>query len=125
MANQGNASFEIPAEMRSFAEKSVEQARQAFDSFIAAAQAAASSADKQAAGTRAGVQELSGLAVRFAERNIVASFEFAQRLVRAKDAEELLALQADYVKSQMAALNDQAKALTNEAVKMAGLGDQK
>ena len=44
--------------------------------------------------------------------------------MRAKDAEELLALQADYVKSQMAALNDQAKALTNEAVKMAGLGDQ-
>jgi phasin len=125
MAKQGNASFEIPAEMRAFAEKSVEQARQAFDSFIAAAQAAASGADKQVAGTRAGVQELSGLAVRFAERNMAASFEFAQRLVRAKDAEEVLALQADYMKSQMAALNEQAKALSSEAVKMAGQGDQK
>jgi phasin len=125
MAKQGNASFEIPAEMRAIAEKSVEQARQAFDSFIAAAQAAASSADKQAAGARAGAQELSGLAVRFAERNIAASFEFAQRLVRAKDAAEVLALQADYAKSQMAALNDQAKALSSEAVKMAGQGDQK
>jgi len=125
MAKQGNASFEIPAEMRAIAEKSVEQARQAFDSFIAAAQAAASSADKQAAGARAGAQELSGLAVRFAERNIAASFEFAQRLVRAKDAAEVLALQADYAKSQMAALNDQAKALSSEAVKMAGQGDRK
>jgi phasin len=125
MAKQGNASFEIPAEMRAIAEKSVEQARQAFDSFISAAQAAASSADKQAAGARAGAQELSGLAVRFAERNIAASFEFAQRLVRAKDAAEVLALQADYAKSQMAALNDQAKALSSEAVKMAGQGDQK
>jgi hypothetical protein len=115
MAKQGNASFEIPAEMRAIAEKSVEQARQA----------AASSADKQAAGARAGAQELSGLAVRFAERNIAASFEFAQRLVRAKDAAEVLALQADYAKSQMAALNDQAKALSSEAVKMAGQGDQK
>jgi phasin len=124
MAKQGSASFEIPVEMRAFAEKSVEQARQAFDSFISAAQQAASSADKQAAGVRAGAQELGGLAVRFAERNIAASFEFAQQLVRAKDSEEVLALQSDYVKNQMAALNDQAKALRGEAAKMAGQGGQ-
>jgi phasin len=124
MAKQGSASFEIPVEMRAFAEKSVEQARQAFDSFISAAQQAASSADKQAAGARAGAQELGGLAVRFAERNIAASFEFAQQLVRAKDSEEVLALQSDYVKNQMAALNDQAKALRSEAAKMAGQGGQ-
>lgn len=124
MAKQRNASFEIPVEMRAFAEKSVEQARQAFDSFISAAQQAASSADKQAAGARAGAQELGGLAVRFAERNIAASFEFAQQLVRAKDSEEVLALQSDYVKNQMAALNDQAKALRSEAAKMTGQGGQ-
>jgi phasin len=124
MAKQGSASFEIPVEMRAFAEKSVEQARQAFDSFISAAQQAASSADKQAAGARAGAQELGGLAVRFAERNIAASFEFAQQLVRAKDSEEVLALQSDYVKNQMAALNDQAKAVRSEAAKMAGQGGQ-
>lgn len=124
MAKQRSASFEIPVEMRAFAEKSVEQARQAFDSFISAAQQAASSADKQAAGARAGAQELGGLAVRFAERNIAASFEFAQQLVRAKDSEEVLALQSDYVKNQMAALNDQAKALRSEAAKMTGQGGQ-
>jgi hypothetical protein len=37
MAKSGTASFEIPAEMRAIAEKSVEQARQAFDTFISAA----------------------------------------------------------------------------------------
>jgi phasin len=125
MAKQGNAIFEIPAEMRALAEKSVEQARQAFDSFISAAQQTASSADKQATGARAGAQELGGLAVSFAERNIAASFEFAQRLVRAKDAAEVLSLQADYVKSQMAALSDQAKALSEETAKMADLGAQR
>jgi phasin len=124
MANQGNAMFEIPAEMRALAEKSVEQARQAFDSFISAAQQAASGADKQAAGARASAQELGGLAVRFAERNIAASFEFAQRLVRAKDSAEVLALQADYMKSQMAALSEQAKELSKEAAKMASPGAQ-
>lgn len=119
MAKQGNSNFEIPAEMRAFAEKSVEQAKQAFDSFISAAQKAVATADQQAASARSNAQELSGLAVRFAERNIATSFDFAQRLVRAKDAEEVLALQAEYVKSQMAALNEQAKELGQQAAKMA------
>lgn len=119
MAKQGDSNFEIPAEMRAFAEKSVEQAKQAFDSFMSAAQKAAATADQQAASARGSAQELGSLAVRFAERNIASSFEFAQRLVRAKDAEEVLALQADYVKLQMAALNEQAKELGQQAAKIA------
>ena len=42
----------------------------------------------------------------FAEHNIATSFELAQRLVRAKDVEEVLKLQADYIKTQMQALTD-------------------
>jgi phasin len=122
MAKQDYPNFEIPAEMRAFAEKSMEQAKQAFDTFISAAQQAASTADRQAAGARSSAKELSELAMRFAERNITSSFEFAQRLVRAKNAEEVLALQADYVKSQMATLNEQATQLGKEAAKMAGQG---
>ena len=53
-----------------------------------------------------------------AESNVAASFDFAQRLVRAKDTEEMMALQAEYVKSQMAALNEQAKELSQQATKM-------
>jgi phasin len=117
-----NANFEIPAEMRAFAEKSVAQARQAFDNFISAAQQAATAADKQAAGMRSGAREVSELAVGFAERNIAASFEFAQRLVRAKDAEEVMALHTEYAKSQMAALTEQAKTLSQEAAKTAEQG---
>jgi phasin len=119
MAKQGDGNFEIPAEMRAFAEKSVEQARQAFDSFVSAAQNAVAAADRQATGTRSGVQELGNLAVRFAERNIATAFDFAERMVRAKNAEEVLSLQADYVKSQMAALNEQAQELSQQAAKMA------
>ena len=115
MVQHGNTSFEIPAEMRAFAEKSMEQAKQAFDSFCSATQKAVSAADKQAAGAK----DVGELAVRFAERNIASSFEFAQRLVRAKDSQEVLALHADYVKAQVAAFSDQAKELTKKAAKMA------
>jgi len=119
MAKQGSANLEIPAEMRAFAEKSVEQARQALDGFISVAQHAVTTADRQAAGARAGARELGRLAVNFVERNIATSFDFAQRLVRAKDTDEVLAVHADYVKKQVAALNEQAKELSQQAAKLA------
>jgi phasin len=124
MANQGNVNFEIPAEMRALAEKSVEQARQAFETFISAATQAVSIADKQAAGARAGAKDVGELAVRFAERNIASSFEFAQQLVRARDSGEVMALHADYAKRQIATLSDQAKELTREAAKLGGTAVQ-
>lgn len=118
MASHGTAIFEVPAEMRALAEKSMEQAKQALDSFCSATQRAVGTADRQAASAK----EVGELAVRFAERNIAASFEFAQRLVRAEDSQEVMALHADYVKSQVAAFSDQARELTRQAAKMAEPG---
>jgi phasin len=117
---KGSMNFEIPAEMRALAEKSVEQARQAFETFMSAATQAASTADKQVQGAQAGAKEVGSLAVRFAERNLASSFEFAQQLVRAKDTQEVMALHADYVKRQIATLSEQAKELSKEAAKVAG-----
>lgn len=120
MAKEASSNFEIPAEMRAFAEKSVEQAKLAFDSFVSAAQQAVNTAETQAASARTGAKEAGELAMRFAERNIASSFDFAQRLLRAKDPQEVTALHAEYVKSQVATLTDQAKELSKQAAKMAG-----
>ena len=92
MATDGNKNFEIPAEMRAFAEKSVEQAKQAFENFIAAAQHAVNTAETQAAAARSGAKEVGEMAIGFTQRNVASSFEFAEKLVRAKDAQELTAL---------------------------------
>lgn len=118
MAREGN--FDVSAEMRAFAEKSVAQARAAFDSFVVATQQAVNTAQSQAMSTQSGVREVGELAMRFAERNISSSFEFAQRLMQAKDAKDVTALHADYVSSQIAALTEQAKELSKQAAKMAG-----
>ncbi len=119
MANEGAANFEIPAEMRSFAEKSVEQAKQAFNSYISAAQHAVNTAGNQAASAQSGAKEVGELAISFTKRNIDTSFEFAEKLVHAKDSEELTALHADYVKTQIAALTEQAKELSKQTAKLA------
>jgi phasin len=120
MANENHPNFEIPAEMRAFAEKSVEQAKIAFDSFIAATQHTVNTAENHAASARTGAKEVGTLAVQFAERNMTSSFEYAQRLLRAKDSQEVVALHAEYVKSQIATLAEQAKELSQHAVKAAG-----
>ena len=111
--------FEIPADMRKFAEQSVDQARQAFDGFIAAAQQAVSEMEGRAHAARSGVMEMSGRAMAFAEKNMTENFEFAKSLVRAKDVEEVLKLQTEYVKKQIATLQDQAKELAESATKAA------
>jgi phasin len=120
MTIEGNGKFEIPAEMRAFAEKSVEQAKQAFDSFISAAQHAVNTAETQVATARTGAKEIGEMAIGFTQRNVASSFEFAEKLVRAKDAQELAALHAEYVKSQIATLTEQAKELGKQATKLAG-----
>ena len=47
------------------------------------------------------------------------SFEFAQKLVRAKDIQEVMALQQEFLKSQMQAMQAQAKDLGATAAKAA------
>jgi phasin len=120
MAKEGSTSFEIPAEMRAFAEKSVEQAKEAFNTFISAAQHSVTAAENQALSARSGVRDVGEMAIDFTKRNISSSFEFAERLMHAKDAQELVALHADYVKNQLATLTDQAKELSKQAAKLAG-----
>ena len=111
--------FEVPAEMRKFAEQSVEQARHAFESFISAAQRTMADIEGRAQAARSGAMDVGGRAMTFAERNMAASFDFAQKLVRAKDAEEVIRLQTEYVRGQVQALNEQTKELAEAAAKLA------
>ena len=105
--------FEIPTEMRDFAEKSVEQARTAVSSFIQTARKATDSlqTSTKTAELPAGVAFSRGL--EFTEQNVAAAFELAQKLVRARDVQEAMQLQSEYVRTQFAALQTQAKELTS------------
>jgi phasin len=103
--------FQIPPEMRAMAERGVEEAKKAFGGFIDATRQAVSTLEGHAAIAQAGAKDVTQKAVAFAERNVDASFDFAQKLVQAKDAEEVVRLHADYVKAQMEAFAEQAREL--------------
>ena len=119
MDKNAGGNFAVPPEMRAFAEKSVEQARQAFESFMSTAQNTVSAMEGQAESTRQGAADFGRQAMAFAERNIASSFEFARSLVRAKDVNELMKLQSDYIAAQMKILTEQAKDLGESGAKMA------
>jgi phasin len=122
MPRESGTPFDIPADMRALAEKGVEQAKQAFEIFISAAQHAVNTAETQVTSAHAGAKEVGELAMGYAERNVASSFAFAEKLLQAKSPKDVLALHTDYVNTQIAALTDQTKELSTRASKLSEQG---
>jgi phasin len=111
--------FEIPNEMRAVAERSVEQAKLAFNNYMQAAQEAVSTLEERVKASQVGAQGISKKAMNYAERNVLSAFEFAQKIVQAKDIQEFIRMQTEFVQSQMQVLTEQVKDLGESATKTA------
>jgi hypothetical protein len=60
------------------------------------------------------------------QRNVTATFDLGDKLIRAKDMQDAFKLQSEFFQSQMQALTDQAKNMGESAVKQAtGMFGQK
>ena len=103
-----NGHFEIPDNMRTMAEASVQQARQAFERFISGAQAASDSLSARTATVGAGATDVSATALSYVEKNVQASLDHADALLRAKDLSEVMRLQREYLQAQMQVVSEQA-----------------
>ena len=108
MSDDGRDPFAIPKDMRAMAEASFDQARKAFDKFMESAKTAAGNAEERRDSVRAGAREIGTTAVSYAEKNVQASLDYAQSLLKARDLPEVMKLHSDYVQSQMRALAEQA-----------------
>jgi phasin len=110
--------FAIPNEMRAFAEQSVVQARKAFESFIDAANEAMGQFQGRAQAAQSSATEIAHKSLAYAEKNFESTFEFAQKLMQAKDASEIMTLQSEYMSKQMQALSSQVQDLGQSAAKI-------
>jgi phasin len=108
MSQEEQNRFEIPKEMRSMAEANFNQARSAFEKFVATAQAAAGSIEERGATVRASAKDVGAKAISYAEKNVQASLDYAQSLLHAKDLTEIMKLHSEYVQVQMRSLAEQA-----------------
>lgn len=109
---------QIPAEMRDLAERSVAQARKAFETFMGAVHRTSGAVDNVAPN---GAREVGDKAVSFAESNVNAAFDLAEKLVKAKDIQEVMALQAEYLQRQLQSAQEQARELGETFQKAAGV----
>ena len=108
MSDEGRDRFEIPKDMRAMAEASFEQARKTFEKFVASAHAATGSIEERNAAAAAGAKDIGSKAIAYAEKNVQASLDYAQSLLKAKDLPEVMRLHSEYVQGQMRALAEQA-----------------
>jgi phasin len=111
------SNFEIPTEVRQLAEKSMDEAKRAFDNFVVATQKVSTSLEGQAAAAQSGSKEVHSKLRTFAERNVATCFEFAQKFVHAKNVQEVMQLQAELVKTQLQAISEQTTELADAAIK--------
>ena len=109
MATNTTPNYEIPTEMRDFAEKSVEQARKAIDGFMSAAQKTVDTFEGSTNTLQATATDATRKTFSYAEQNIAAAFDLAQKMVRAKDPQEAMQIQAEFVRSQFQAMQTQMK----------------
>ena len=109
MATNNTPNYEIPSEMRDFAEKSVEQARKAIDGFMNAAQKTVDTFEGSTNTLQATATDATRKTFSYAEQNLSAAFDLAQRMVRAKDPQEAMQIQAEFVRAQFQAMQTQMK----------------
>ncbi len=120
MSDEGRDRFEIPKDMRAMAEASFDQARKTLEKFLTSAQATAGTFEERGATAAAGAKDISSKAIAYAEKNVQASLNYAEQLLKAKDLTEIMRLHSEYVQAQMRALAEQASEM-GQAVSRAAI----
>ena len=105
--------------VRQAAETTLSQAKQAVDQYMREATRLYGAVEASAEAAQSGAREINRKAIGFAETNVNAAFDFAQRLVRAKDPKEIVQLQQAFLKQQVEQMSSQMKELGEQATETA------
>jgi len=103
--------MEIPEQVREMAERNVEPARSAYNQFMDMARQVQDLMNKSSGAMAESVAEVQARALRFAEENVEAGFQFASELARARDLKEYLEIQSRHAQKQMQTYARQAQEL--------------
>jgi phasin len=97
--------MEVPPQVRDFAVKSVDQAERAISSFM-------ESASKSVAMVPSPMNDVAQQALAITEKNLKASFEHARKLMNAKDVNEVMQLQTEFLRNQFGVATEQTKQMS-------------
>ena len=93
--------MEVPPQVREFAVKSVDQAERAISSFM-------ESASKSVAMVPSPTSDAAQQALAITEKNLKAAFEHAHKLMNAKDINEVMQLQTEFLRNQFGIATEQS-----------------
>src|ERR1700716_2816365 len=111
--------FEVPEQMRAFAEKGVSQARDSYAKFKDVAETHDGTIDAVFSTASKGASEYSRKLMEMMKANTTATLDFAQELVGAKSPSEAMELWPAHARKQFEALTVHGKALTELTQKIA------
>jgi phasin len=100
-------SMEVPPQVREFAQKSVDQAERAIASFM-------DSASKSVVMVPGPMTDIAKQALAITEKNLKASFDHARKLMNAKDINEVMQLQTQFLRNQFYAATEQSEKVSDE-----------
>ena len=103
--------MEIPEPVRQLVERNVEQSRSAYMQFADMAKRAQQMVTSSSGTMTQAALDIQAKALRFAEQNVEAGFNFASELARARDMKEYLDIQSKHAQRQMQAYASQAQEL--------------
>lgn len=116
-SNSRSETSEAASKVREFAEKGVDQARDAVGTLLDAARSAAEAIQS----TTKTAENPAGQAVQkgfgYAKENIAAIFDFAQKLVKAPDLKQAVEMQSEFIQAQTAIMKKQVEELKEVSAK--------
>ena len=111
--------FEVPEQMRAFAEKGVSQARDNYAKFKDAAETHNGTIEAVFTSASKGASAYSAKLMEFMKANTTANLDFAQELFSAKSPTEAMELWTGHTRKQFEAVGAQAKELAELVQKVA------
>ena len=99
--------------MREMAQTTLNKAKEAVSKYMTESQKLREKADSGVRATYSSAKDMNDKAMAFAEANVAAGFELAQRLLGAKDPQEMGTVYQSHLKEQMEKMNSQFRELGN------------
>ena len=97
--------------MREMAQSTLDKAKDAVTKYMAETQKMREKTDASVRASYSNVKDMNDKAVAFAEANVKAGFELAERMLQAKDPQEMGAVYQSYLKEQMEKMSAQFREL--------------
>ena len=111
--------FEVPGNLREFAEKGVSQAREAYEKFKEAAQSSNETMEAVYSTATKGASDYTSKVIEIARSHANANFDLAEKLIDVKSPSEVFALFTTHTRTQFETLTAQTKELAELGQKVA------